>query len=118
MGLCRAIEVNVASRLEETSNHYMISTQAGSACSHGMYVFSFNLIIGFNFIFVWFWLWLCMAMTKENKINPGKIQQRPPDAKDHYTFLRNCPPTPPLREHFALSEMLAYLGEGYVSSFQ
>ena len=73
MGLCRAVEVNVASHLEETSNHYMISTQAGSACSHGMYVFSFNLILGFNFIFVWVWLWLCMAMTKENKINPGEI---------------------------------------------
>ena len=23
---------------------------------------------------------------------------------DHYTFLENCPPTPPLRQHFALSE--------------
>ena len=29
---------------------------------------------------------------------------------DHYTFLENCPPTPPLSQHFALSEklMLAY----------
>ena len=25
-------------------------------------------------------------------------------AADHYTFLRNCPPTPPLGQHFALSE--------------
>ena len=24
--------------------------------------------------------------------------------KDHYTFLGNCPPTPPLSQHFALSE--------------
>ena len=23
---------------------------------------------------------------------------------DHYTFLGNCPPTPPLSQHFALSE--------------
>ena len=23
---------------------------------------------------------------------------------DHYTFLGNCPPTPPLTQHFALSE--------------
>ena len=23
---------------------------------------------------------------------------------EHYTFLGNCPPTPPLRQHFALSE--------------
>ena len=23
---------------------------------------------------------------------------------DHCTFLENCPPTPPLRQHFALSE--------------
>ena len=23
---------------------------------------------------------------------------------DQYTFLENCPPTPPLRQHFALSE--------------
>lgn len=68
----------------------MISTRANSTCSHGMFVFSFNLILGFNFIFVWFWLWLCMAMTKENKINPGKIQQRPPDAKGHYTFLETA----------------------------
>ena len=25
-------------------------------------------------------------------------------ALDHYTFLGNCPPTPPLSQHFALSE--------------
>ena len=25
-------------------------------------------------------------------------------AMDHYTFLENCPPTPPLSQHFALSE--------------
>ena len=23
--------------------------------------------------------------------------------RDHYTFLRNCPPTPPLSQHFGLS---------------
>ena len=26
------------------------------------------------------------------------------DIMDHYTLLGNCPPTPPLSQHFALSE--------------
>ena len=36
-----------------------------------------------------------------------------------YTFLRNCLPTPPLSQHFAISEKCVNvgLGEGYVDSF-
>ena len=31
------------------------------------------------------------------------------DVADHYKFLGNCPPTPPLSQHLALSEKLVLM---------
>ena len=40
-------------------------------------------------------------VTSKRSIMPGK------HIWDHYTFLGNCPPTPPLDQHFAPSETVS-----------
>ena len=57
-------------------------------------------------------LYRCM---KGKKFYNQRFAQKGSD----YTFLKNCPPTPPLSQHFAISEKCVSvgLGEGYVDSF-
>ena len=53
---------------------------------------AFPLCLLTNFLFSFFFLFFVFVFFFELKF------------WDHKTFLGNCPPTPPLSQHFALSE--------------
>ena len=62
--------------------------------------------------------WLLTSVAEDLNSGLPRTNLGPPDYKssvltvpsrchqvaDHYKFLGNCPPTPPLNQHFALSE--------------
>ena len=43
-------------------------------------------------------------LSREDLGDDTKLKGTPIKLADHYTFLGNCPPTPPLSQHFPLSE--------------